>query len=299
MDIGGIARERWARRSCGRLFHGVGEGKPGLTIDRYGPVCLVQTWREGLSKEAMEELELPGKVVYVPRGSDRPWHGPTIQADFDELDLQYVFRTPDPGADPVLFLDLRATRRWLKANAKGRVLNAFSYTCGAGLAAASNGADVLNLDHGVACMELGREFANKNELNMRFLREDYFCAVRQFAGLGVRNKKGMRRYKSQKFELVVLDPPNFAKGPFGAVDIVRDYGSLARPALGVLTEGGRLLATNHHAKVDYDVWVEGIKRTATKAGRSITNVERIKGEDDFPSFDGNPPLKVAVFTVGG
>lgn len=298
-DIGAIARERWSRRSCGRLFHGVAEGRPGLTIDRYGPVCLVQTWKEGLQEEALEALELPGEVVYCPRGSDRPSHGPEVVETFDELGLSYTFRTPEPGKDPVLFLDLRATRRWLSHNASGRVLNAFAYTCGAGLAAAKAGADVLNIDHSGTALHTGRELANLNSLKMRFLREDYFCAVRQFAGLKVRNKKGMRRFKQQKFEMVVLDPPTFAKGPFGAVDIVRDYGSLARPAIEVLVDGGRLVATNHHASVDVDTWEAGVRRTAEKAGRQVQHVERIAGEDDFPSFDGKPPLKVSVFTIGG
>jgi len=298
MDLGAIARERWIRRGCGRLFHGVGEGHPGLTIDRYGEVCLVQTWGDAFTPEDFADQDFPGRPVFVPRGSDRPWSGPQLEHVFEELGLRYRFQTPAPGEDPVLFLDLRCARRWLKSHAQGRVLNTFAYTCGAGLAAAANGADVVNLDHGRRCMEQGREHARLNDLKMSFLREDFYCAVRQFAGLSVRHRKGMRRYRSQDFDLVVLDPPTLAKGPFGAVDILRDYAGLTKPFLMALKPGGRLLATHHHVSVPYLTWVEQVKRCADKAGRPIAQVERLPVEADFPSFDGNPPLKVAVFTLG-
>ncbi len=298
MDLGAIARERWMRRECGRLFHGVGEGRPGLTIDRYGEVCLVQTWGDAFTQEDFAEQDFPGRPVFVPRGSDRPWSGPELEHIFEELGLRYRFQTPAPGEDPVIFLDLRCARRWLKSNARGRVLNAFSYTCGTGLAAAANGAEVVNLDHGRLCLEKGRDHARLNDLKMSFLREDFYCAVRQFAGLSVRHRKGMRRYRSQAFDLVVLDPPTFSKGPFGAVDILRDYAGLAKPCLMALKPGGRLLATHHHASVPYLGWVEEVKRCADKAGRPIAQVERLPVEADFPSFDDNPPLKVAVFTLG-
>ena len=297
MDLGEIARERWERRSCGRLFHGVSEGQPGITIDRYGEVCLVQTWTEPLTPEAIAAMELPGTPVYVSRGPDRSWSGPEENHIFEELGLRYRFQTPRAGQDPVLFLDFRCGRRWLKEHAQGRVLNTFAYSCSAGLAAASNGARVVNLDHGRSALEQGENHAELNSLKMRFLREDFYCAVRQFAGMGVRNKKGMKRYNQQKFDLVILDPPTFAKGPYGAIDIVRDYSSLAKPCVLVLEKGGKLLATNHHASVDYDDWVGQVTRCAEKAGRPVVDVERLEVEDDFPSFDGNPPLKVAVFSV--
>ena len=108
----------------------------------------------------------------------------------------------------------------------------------------------------------------------------------------------MKRYRPQTFNLVVLDPPTFARGPFGAVDILRDYPGLAKPCLMALAPGGRLLATHHHTSVLYDDWVSTVCRCAKKAGRPVTDVTRLPVEDDFPSFDDNPPLKVAVFTVG-
>lgn len=271
---------------------------PGVTIDRYGDVCLVQTWGDAFSKEDFAAFEYPGTPVYVPRGSDRPWGGPEVKHLFEELGLRYRFETPPPGKDPVLFLDLRCARRWLLANARGKVLNAFAYTCGTGLAAAKAGAQVLNVDHGRWCLDEGRYHGELNVLKMEFLREDFFCAVRQFAGLGVRNKQGMRRYRKHEFDQVILDPPTLAKGPYGSVDILRDYASLAKPALMVLKPGGQLLATHHHASVAYEDWVAGVRRCADKAGRPIASVERIRVEADFPSFDDNPPLKVAVFTLG-
>ena len=44
-----------------------------------------------------------------------------------------------------------------------------------------------------------------------------------------------------------------------------------------------------------DDWLEGCRRCATNAGRTVRDIEVVQGDADFPSFDGAPPLKVAVF----
>jgi 23S rRNA (cytosine1962-C5)-methyltransferase len=59
--------------------------------------------------------------------------------------------------------------------------------------------------------------------------------------------------------------------------------------------GGALLATNHAPEVDREDWIAACCRCAHKAGRPVEQVERIDAPDDFPSFDGAPPLKMAVF----
>ena len=97
--------------------------------------------------------------------------------------------------------------------------------------------------------------------------------------------------------LVFLDPPRYAKSPFGVVDLVNDYASVFKPALLCTTAGGTLICTNNVADVKRDAWLDQLQRSATKAGRPIREMEWIMPEADFPSSDGQPPLKIALLRV--
>ncbi|MEO6597729.1 MAG: class I SAM-dependent methyltransferase, partial [Planctomycetota bacterium] len=105
------------------------------------------------------------------------------------------------------------------------------------------------------------------------------------------------RIDVQRFDLVVLDPPRFAKGPFGTIDLVHDYQSLWKPCLLTLADGGSVLATNHVPTVTETDWHEALRKAAEKAGRPLRSLESVPVEADFPSFDERPPLKVALATV--
>jgi 23S rRNA (cytosine1962-C5)-methyltransferase len=61
-----------------------------------------------------------------------------------------------------------------------------------------------------------------------------------------------------------------------------------------LADGGALLATNHVPEVDEAAWHDALRRCADKAGRPLASLESVPVDDDFPSFDGRPPLKVAL-----
>jgi 23S rRNA (cytosine1962-C5)-methyltransferase len=282
-----------------RIFHGVAEGRPGLSIDRYGGLLLAQVWFDPPTDAERAAVEATlGTVFWRPRKLSMPT-SPLVE--FTELGLRYGLRAAHEGIDPYLFLDLRPARRWIRDNSAGkRVLNAFAYTCGAGLAAAAGGASrVLNLDHASRWTAVGRENAERNGLAMEHLELDYFAAVRQMAGLPVGGRRGQTRrplrVPEQRFDLIVLDPPTRSTSPYGTVDIVGDYASLFKPAWLALEPGGALLATNHAPEVDREDWIAACCRCAHKAGRPVEQVERIDAPDDFPSFDGAPPLKMAVF----
>src|SRR5574343_1518336 len=152
---------------CYRLFHGTQEGAPGLTVDRYGPQLLVQSFHQPLEHDALlqlanqiqQRLGLPLRLVYNDRSKShsRIDRNPELhQAEAAALEdlvgqewgLNYRVRGRHAGQDPLLFLDLRNARGWVKANAAGKaVLNLFAYTCGVGLSAAAGGArEVVNLD---------------------------------------------------------------------------------------------------------------------------------------------------------
>jgi 23S rRNA (cytosine1962-C5)-methyltransferase len=309
---------------CYRLFHGISEGAPGLTIDRYGSLILVQTFREPLTLDELGSIEkalrekLPHAfaLAYNHRGkaatqSFDEWHHPAPEAlaeiQCEEFGVKFLIRARHPGIDPWLFLDLRAGRRYLREAAPNQsVLNLFSYTCSVGITAAAAGArEVWNVDFASSSLEVGRKNALLNQIpenRIRMIEADCIPVMRQLAGLpvGGRGDRGNRvaKFAKREFDLVFLDPPAWAKGAFGAIDVAGDYASLFKPAiLATRPNGGRIIATNHVASVELEDWIAGLKRCAEKAGRPLRGVQSLKPEGDFPSFDGRPPLKIVVCEV--
>tara|TARA_Y100001968_G_scaffold235716_1_gene218916 strand:+ start:1478 stop:2428 length:951 start_codon:yes stop_codon:yes gene_type:complete len=305
---------------CFRLLHGAVEGVPGLTLDRYGSVLLAQTWKRSLDESdvgvivdlAGEALDEDLLFVWNHRdggaGSFARFFDFTEESGFvgRELGLMYDVRPRHRGADPLLFLDLRAGRRKVMEAALGKtVLNLFAYTCGLGLAAMQGGArQVLNLDFSASALEIGRANAARNGFDLQCfatLQADCLPALRQLAGLPVKGRASRRRsyvrLQQRRFDLVLLDPPAWSKSPFGAVDVVRDYMSLFKPALLATAEGGQMMVTNNSPRVLWDDWVAGLERGVRKLGRQLRSLDRIRPEADFPSPDGQSPLKVAWLEV--
>lgn len=309
--------EKWHKEesSCYRVFHGATEGVPGLTVDRYGPSVLFQTWREPLDVSALTSAtkmisEWCGADL-TPVWNDRKNRGKVEHQKVSELaskvlgtelGVTYNVNPIHEGIDPLLFLDFRVGRRWVKENAKGlRVLNLFSYTCGIGVSAMVGGAkSVLNVDFSKRALNVGMDNADLNGVNskrFRCLHEDFFPVILQLSGKGVRGRAARRSYKhmgAQRFDLVVLDPPRLSKSAFGKVDLVNDYSSLFKPALLCVEDGGHCLATNNVASVDEPEWHARLVRCAEKAERPVKSIVSLTPEEDFPSPDNKPPLKIAL-----
>ena len=307
---------------CYRLFHGSQEGAPGLTADRYGPQLLVQSFHQSLERDALLDLHatieqhLGQSLLLVyndrSRGNSRvDRHDTVYQASDDALvdmvghewGLNYRVRGRHAGQDPLLFLDLRNARGWVKRNSAGKsVLNLFAYTCGVGLSAAAGGArEVCNLDFAEGNLAVGRENGalNPQLAAMTFVQSDYFPAIRQLAGLPISQRRGQKlpsypRLETRQFDLVFLDPPAWAKSAFGTVDLLRDYQSLLKPALLATADNGALICNNNLARVDMEDWREQVLRCAEKAGRPVREWQVIAPAADFPSHDGRPPLKTLV-----
>ena len=307
---------------CYRLFHGSQEGASGLTVDRYGPQLLVQSFHQPLAASDLHNiidsvethLGQPLLPVYNDRskGNSRIDRDPSLfQADDAALEdmvgrewgLNYRVRGRHAGQDPLLFLDLRNARGWIKANSAGKsVLNLFAYTCGVGLCAAAGGArEVSNLDFAQGNLAVGRENGALNpELPaMQFIQSDYFPAIRQLADLPISSRRGQKlpsypRLQPRQFDLVFLDPPAWAKSAFGTVDLLRDYQSLLKPALLATADGGTLVCSNNLAKVEMNDWRTQVLRCAEKLGRPVQDCQVIVPAPDFPSQDARPPLKTLI-----
>ena len=319
-----IARLEAEQTNAYRLFHGTVEGRPGLTVDHYGKLILVQSFHDTLPASQLAEVEafyaaaFPGsELIYNDRSPansrianavppDRKELA-TTRREFSELGVKYWVQARHDGQDPWLFLDLRAARRRVMAEAPEKsVLNVFAYTCGVGIAAAKAGArHVVNVDFAESSLTVGRDNAKLNDLPVRprFVKSDAFAAMRQLAGIGqakmVRGKRmpPFPELAKHRFDLVFMDPPRYSKSPFGVVDLVNDYSALLKPALLCTHEGGTLICCNNVADVERQAWADQIVRSAEKAGRTVREMEWIMPEEDFPTLDGNPPLKVLLLRV--
>jgi 23S rRNA (cytosine1962-C5)-methyltransferase len=307
-----------------RLFHGTIEGLPGLTVDRYNDLLLVQSFHQSLAQADIDHLEtfyaraLPGLTLIYndrSRGNSRIANDLTTEQmqlaaqprEVHEIGVTYFIQARHKGQDPWLFLDMRAGRRRVMRDCGGRsLLNLFAYTCSVGIAAAKAGASsVMNVDFAESSLAVGRENARLNDLPIQplFIKSDVFAAVRQLAGIGqserVRGKRmpNFPKLEAQQFDLVFLDPPRYAKSAFGVVDLINDYPAVFKPALLCTVEGGIIYCCNNVAEVDRNVWLDQLRRSAQKARRLVRDFEWIAPEEDFPSPDSNPPLKIVVLQV--
>ncbi|MCY2961581.1 MAG: class I SAM-dependent methyltransferase [Planctomycetota bacterium] len=306
---------------CFRVLHGLTEGRPGLSIDLYGRLALVQTFRDPLRDGELERIEafvkahLRRDAVLAwnhradwPREPFERWHVPHAEALEEhvatELGVRYGIRARHRGQDPWLFLDLRAGRRVVAELAPGRsVLNLFAYTGSAGICAAAHGArEVWNVDFARSSLDVARRHAERNAIPagvVRDVHEDVLPVLRQLAGLPVKGRGAARpfvRLEPRQFDVIVLDPPAWSKGPFGAVDVENDYPSLFKPALLSCASGGRVIATNHVARVSAEAWRATLTRTAEKCGRPLTALAVLGPDADFPAD--TPALKIAIARVG-
>jgi 23S rRNA (cytosine1962-C5)-methyltransferase len=303
---------------CYRIFHGTNEGLPGTTLDRYGSLLILQTFHKSIAEDELAQVRdfiheefADLHLVYNDRSGDnsRIQDNPddiheldTAPMEANELGVKYRVKGRHQGQDPWLFLDLRAGRRYVKAHSEGKtVLNLFSYTCGIGIAAAAGGAKrVVNVDFAESSLAVGIENAKLNKLDqVEFIHSDVFPAIKQFANMPIAVRRGKKlpkypKHSPEQFDLVFLDPPRWAKSAFGNVDLIRDYQSLFKPSLLATKDGGTLICCNNVAQVDRDEWLESLTRCAIKAGRPLKSIDILLPDTDFPSPDGNQPLKIAI-----
>jgi len=195
-----------------------------------------------------------------------------------------------PGADlsTGLFSDARPARAWVQSNvpAGGRVLNTFAYTCGFGLNAALGGAGtVKNMDLSRKVLAWGQQ---NYALSGLAAPDSDFLYGDVFEWLGRLARRGDR------FELVILDPPSFARGRSGVWRSERDYARLATLAAGVTAPGGRLLALTNHAGVTAPAFERMVAAGLQEAGRRGQPTARLGAGEDYP---GATHLKAQVWAL--
>ncbi|PMR66858.1 class I SAM-dependent rRNA methyltransferase [Halomonas heilongjiangensis] len=245
-------RERLFARPYYRLVHGEGDLLPGLVIDRYDEVLVVQFNTAGMQAVAAELLDALDKVlsprVVVLRNdtSGRRQEGLELGVEVVKGELPERVLLEENGvrfAAPVLdgqktgwFYDHRVNRAWLNGLVAGkRVLDLFSYVGGWGVQAAANGAsEVLCVDASGPALERVAENAALNGLHEQ-------VAVGEGDAFEV---LAALKAEGEEFDVVILDPPAFIRKRKDIPNGERAYAKLNREAMRLLGRDGLLLSAS-------------------------------------------------------
>jgi 23S rRNA (cytosine1962-C5)-methyltransferase len=272
------------------LVFSEGDGLSGLTVDRYDRWLAVQFTSLGLARrremlaELLVELVRPeGIMLRTERGigrleglelHDEPLWGkvPDGPVAIEEGGLRFLVNLVE-GQKTGFYLDQRDNRRAVAPLAAGRrVLDAFCYTGGFALHAARAGAaSVYAVDASEPALALARENARLNGLdNVQFVRGDVFTHLDELARAG------------ERFGLVVLDPPKFARTRGAVEEALRGYRRLQTLALRLLEPDGFLVTCCCSGLITVDMLEDLQAQLAVEERRSIQTLERRGQAPDHP-----------------
>ena len=273
-----------------RLVFSEGDGLSGLTVDRYDRWLVVQftalalAQRRDLLVEALVELARPeGIYLRTERGmgqleglqiQDGPlWaRTPPSPIAIEDDGLQVLVNLAQ-GQKTGYYLDQRDNRRAVARLARGRrVLDAFCYSGGFGLHAARAGAtSVLGVDSSEPALELASANARRNGLdNIVFVKDDLFKRLDALVTAG------------ERFGLVVLDPPKFARNQHAIDEALRGYRRLQTLALRLLEPQGILVTCCCSGLITADMLIDLLAQLAVEEGRDVQILERRGQAADHP-----------------
>jgi 23S rRNA (cytosine1962-C5)-methyltransferase len=275
-----------------RLVHAEGDGLPGLVVDRYGSVLVVQATTAGT--EAARPLWLPALRTLFPEASilqrndlatrhgegleleDELLEGarPPDRVPFRERGVTYLADIAG-GQKTGFFLDQRENRHLVQGLAAGRsVLNLFSYSGAFGVAALAGGASrVTHVDVSEPALALARE---NHAANAQTLACVETVAADVFEDLRARVARG------ETWDVVVTDPPAFAKKTPDVDRACRGYKDVNRLALKLLAPGGLLLACSCSGPISADLFQKVLFAASLDAGVRVRILERRGAGPDHP-----------------
>lgn len=273
-------RQRLFDKPYYRLIHGEGDLLPGLIVDRFGDVLVVQLNTLGMERlgeevtAALDKVLSPRAIVFKNDSSGRRQEQLDRQVEVVKGELPEQVQLEENGvrfAVPVLegqktgwFYDHRSNRAWLNGLVAGkRVLDVFSYVGGWGVQAAAHGAsEVLCIDTSAEMLERVAENAALNGLaeQVAIGEGDAFEALAALKAEG------------EQFDVVILDPPAFIKKRKDIPNGERAYSRLNREAMRLLGRDGLLLSAScsmHLAQERLVECVRGAVRHQDRNGQII------------------------------
>lgn len=272
-----------------RLVHAEGDGLPSLVVDRYDQWAVVQLLSAGLEAVRTEVLQALNEVLRV-RGillrndaGVRRREGLPVEVGVaaGEVPEEIVVREgrvrylvdPRAGQKTGAFLDQRPAR--LRAGELmppgGRALDCFSYHGSFALHLAGRAGRVLALDSSAEALARGARNAALNGLeNIEWREADAFETLRQ-----------LERARD-RFALVVVDPPAFAKARNTIPQALRGYKEINLRAMRLVESGGVLLTASCSYHVRWPAFLQVVAEAAADSGRTVTVMEHLVQGSDHP-----------------
>tara|TARA_R110002096_G_scaffold171490_8_gene344664 strand:+ start:76885 stop:77796 length:912 start_codon:yes stop_codon:yes gene_type:complete len=274
-----------------RLFHGYGEGGPGILIDRYGDVLLVENRGAEMCDvetaiTVLQEFETFSCIVLKERGSEpRAFLGtlPSQAVAVRENGLSYWVETWAPR-NPGLYLDARPARDWLQNNCHElRILNLYSYAGSLGVAAMAGGA------RGVTHVDTQKRALSRCQDNHKLngQRSD----ARDLERLDVEKMLRKAAASKRRFGGIIVDPP---PPGLGAGDLVATPASLAPALAKVAAPGAWILCFFHH---DPRSWDELEAEMGTALNLQYEPVWRGRSGLDFPEHSPERDLRLSALLL--
>jgi 23S rRNA (cytosine1962-C5)-methyltransferase len=287
-----------------RCLHGEGDGLPGIVVDLYGEFAVLVTYSDAVASlvpavvAALERrVPLRGIVQRARAVAERAGGLLLLRGEPPPPDLVVVehgvrFHVDlARGQKTGLFLDHRENRRRVGALAsERRVLNLFAYTGGFSLYAAAGGArQVVSVDSAAPAIAAAAENFSLNDLDGdRHLgvAEDAFDFLERARSTG------------EQFDLVIADPPSFARSRAQLRTALRSYARLHAAALRVVSPGGLYAAASCTAQVSPADFRQTLADGATRARCRLQIVHEAGQPLDHPTFAQHLEGRYLKFVVG-
>lgn len=275
--------------TCFRLINGEGDFLPGLTVDQYGEFLVIQVSTLGIEKlkpfilTSLRKKLSPKGILEKSNQPSRKEEGllPFEGLLFGEFPEKiYVgenglkFKIDPKNAQKTgFFLDQREMRKEIRELASGKtVLNCFSYTGGFSVYALAGGAkSVHSIDISKEALEQAKENASLNGYegpHLQFTPIDVF----QF----------LRDSDLQNYDLVILDPPAFAKKAKDRLPACRGYKEINRMAIKKMPPSSLLITSSCSYFIDEKLFQQLIFQAAHEAGRKVQILSRHRQAIDHP-----------------
>lgn len=299
-------RERFHSKPFYRLAFGESDLLPGLVVDRYGDVCVVQLGTAGMEAmktavlEALERVVAPRAVLWKNDSSARELEGLAIGVETAQGEVPESIEVEEGGVRFTVplaagqktgwFFDQAVNRIAAARHCAGaRVLDVFSYVGGFGLQAARAGArEVTCVDASAAALAAASASAAANGLELATLKGEAFAVLESLVE------------QRRRFDVIVLDPPAFIKRRKDHGKGLAAYRRLNQLALQLLDRDGLLVSCSCSSQLLESELIEAVQRAARHVDRFVQLVEVGGQAPDHPVHPAIPEtryLKALTFRV--
>lgn len=290
-----------------RLFNGEGDGLGGVTVDYYENFVVVSWYNEGIYqlKEAVLTA-LKAACPFIKGIYEKHRFETTLPESrfvegevapepliVKENGVQYATYLDD-GLMTGIFLDQKEVRgRLAEGMAAGKsVLNLFSYTGAFSVAAAIGGAEATT------SVDLAKRSLPKTQ--EQFMVNGLPLEQQKIIVMDVFEYFKYAKRKELSYDVIVLDPPSFARNKKRVFSVAKNYGDLVEASLDILTAGGTLIASTNAANINMTKYQQMVEDSLTAKGADYHLEEVFRLPGDFavwPGFAEGNYLKVLVYTI--